>query len=67
MNIEHMNETGDQPSFEAFGLKREIMQSIRYSGFKQPSPIQQMAIPVILEGRDVVGQAHTGTGKTAAF
>ncbi len=57
----------DAPTFESFGLKREIMQSIRYAGFKIPSPIQQMAIPVILEGRDVVGQAHTGTGKTAAF
>jgi ATP-dependent RNA helicase DeaD len=43
------------------------MQSINYAGFKTPSPIQQMVIPVIMEGRDVVGQAHTGTGKTAAF
>jgi ATP-dependent RNA helicase DeaD len=67
MNEENMNEEVAQASFEDFGLKREIMQSIRYAGFKQPSPIQQMAIPVILEGRDVVGQAHTGTGKTAAF
>lgn len=54
-------------SFEAFGLKPEIMQSIRYAGFKVPSPIQEQAIPLIMEGRDVVGQAHTGTGKTAAF
>lgn len=54
-------------TFEEFGLKPEIMQSIRYAGFKVPSPIQQQAIPLVLEGRDVVGQAHTGTGKTAAF
>jgi len=54
-------------TFEDFGLRNEIMQSIRYAGFKTPSPIQQMVIPVIMEGRDVVGQAHTGTGKTAAF
>ncbi len=54
-------------SFDDFGLRSEIMQSIRYAGFKVPSPIQQQAIPLILEGRDVVGQAHTGTGKTAAF
>jgi ATP-dependent RNA helicase DeaD len=71
MNEEMTNEAQELeitgPSFEDFGLKREIMQSIRYAGFKQPSPIQQMAIPVIMEGRDVVGQAHTGTGKTAAF
>ena len=71
MNETHINEAAahdeNAPTFESFGLKHEIMQSIRYAGFKQPSPIQQMAIPVILEGRDVVGQAHTGTGKTAAF
>ncbi len=54
-------------SFDTFGLKREILQSIAYAGFKVASPIQAKAIPVILEGRDVVGQAHTGTGKTAAF
>lgn len=54
-------------TFETFGLRKEIMQSINYAGFKTPSPIQQMVIPVIMEGRDVVGQAHTGTGKTAAF
>ncbi len=54
-------------TFETFGLRKEIMQSINYAGFKIPSPIQQMVIPVIMEGRDVVGQAHTGTGKTAAF
>ncbi len=53
--------------FDTFGLKREILQSIGYAGFKVASPIQAKAIPVILQGRDVVGQAHTGTGKTAAF
>lgn len=55
------------PTFADFGLRSEIMQSINYAGFKNPSPIQSMVIPVIMEGRDVVGQAHTGTGKTAAF
>lgn len=64
---ENTTEAVEQPKFESFGLKREIMQSIQYAGFKVASPIQAMAIPVILEGRDVVGQAHTGTGKTAAF
>ena len=54
-------------TFDDFGLRPEIMQSIRYAGFKVPSPIQEQAIPLVLEGRDVVGQAHTGTGKTAAF
>ena len=54
-------------SFEQFGFKRPIMQALSHAGFKMPSPIQSMAIPIIMEGRDVVGQAHTGTGKTAAF
>ncbi len=54
-------------SFEKFGFKRPIMQALSHAGFKLPSPIQSMAIPHIMEGRDVVGQAHTGTGKTAAF
>ncbi|OQX57727.1 MAG: DEAD/DEAH box helicase [Helicobacteraceae bacterium 4484_230] len=69
MQQENINETTDQqlPSFEDFGFKREIMQSIRYAGFRVASPIQAKAIPVVMEGRDVVGQAHTGTGKTAAF
>ncbi len=68
-NAETQLEIVDQelPLFSDFGLRKEIMQSIEQAGFKNPSPIQQMVIPVIMEGRDVVGQAHTGTGKTAAF
>ncbi|MEA1917260.1 MAG: DEAD/DEAH box helicase [Campylobacterota bacterium] len=54
-------------TFKDFKLKSEIMTSIDTAGFKIPSPIQTQAIPVILNGKDVVGQAHTGTGKTAAF
>lgn len=54
-------------SFNDLGLKKEILQSINAAGFKAPSPIQEKAIPFILDGRDIVGQAHTGTGKTAAF
>jgi ATP-dependent RNA helicase DeaD len=56
-----------ESSFEQFGFKRPIMQALSDAGFKLPSPIQAMAIPIISQGRDVVGQAHTGTGKTAAF
>lgn len=68
MNIDNETMTDENlVTFETFGLRRELMQSINYAGFKTPSPIQQMVIPVIMEGRDVVGQAHTGTGKTAAF
>ncbi len=54
-------------TFDDLGLRKEILQSVKYAGFKVPSPIQEKAIPVVLEGRDMVGQAHTGTGKTAAF
>jgi len=54
-------------TFDDLGLRREILQSVKYAGFKVPSPIQEKAIPVVLAGKDMVGQAHTGTGKTAAF
>ena len=53
--------------FSDFNLKKELKKAIEVAGFVEPSPIQELAIPVILDGRDVVGQAHTGTGKTAAF
>jgi ATP-dependent RNA helicase DeaD len=54
-------------SFENLPLSPEILQSIREMGFKEASPIQAETIPLLLEGRDIIGQARTGTGKTAAF
>jgi ATP-dependent RNA helicase DeaD len=54
-------------TFSDLGLKKEILQGIKDAGFTVPSPIQAAAIPFILAGRDIVAQAHTGTGKTAAF
>ena len=54
-------------TFDELGLKKEILKSVKYAGFTTPSPIQAQAIPIVIEGRDMVGQAHTGTGKTAAF
>lgn len=57
----------DGLGFDSFGLKEGIIKGIQEAGFKIPSPIQQKSIPVILQGFDVVAQAHTGTGKTAAF
>ena len=54
-------------TFDKFGFKDKLIQAIKEAGFRQPSPIQDQVIPLILEGRDLVGQAHTGTGKTAAF
>jgi ATP-dependent RNA helicase DeaD len=53
--------------FEQLGLTAEIIKALRENGFEAPFPIQQEAIPFILRGIDVIGQAHTGTGKTAAF
>ncbi|MDR2100566.1 MAG: DEAD/DEAH box helicase [Campylobacteraceae bacterium] len=53
--------------FENFGLHEHVLRAVKDAGFKEPSPIQRDIIPVILSGRDVVGQAQTGTGKTAAF
>jgi ATP-dependent RNA helicase DeaD len=54
-------------TFEQLGLSKEIVKALKENGFETPFPIQEEAIPLILEGSDVVGQAHTGTGKTAAF
>lgn len=54
-------------SFEDLGLSKELLKSIEDMGFEEPSPIQTLTIPTLMEGRDVVGQAQTGTGKTAAF
>ncbi len=54
-------------TFEKLGLSNEIVKALKENGFETPFPIQEEAIPLILKGSDVVGQAHTGTGKTAAF
>jgi ATP-dependent RNA helicase RhlE len=54
-------------NFEQFNLDPRINAGIKTAGYKTPTPIQQKAIPAILEGRDVLGLAQTGTGKTAAF
>ena len=53
--------------FEDLGLSKEILKSVEDMGFEEPSPIQVLTIPPLLAGRDVIGQAQTGTGKTAAF
>jgi ATP-dependent RNA helicase DeaD len=53
--------------FTDFGLSAELMKAIARLGFEQPAPIQAEALPLLLEGKDVVGQSQTGSGKTAAF
>src|SRR3546814_19432268 len=53
--------------FKDFGLHADIERALTAKRYSQPTPIQQQAIPVLLEGRDLCGIAQTGTGKTAAF
>lgn len=53
--------------FYTFGLSEDVLKGVNEAGFVNPSPVQVKAIPAVLEGRDVLAQAHTGTGKTAAF
>ena len=53
--------------FEKLGLRPEILAGIKIQGYTEPTPIQKQAIPVILNGRDILAGAQTGTGKTAAF
>ena len=54
-------------SFKSLGLSDALLHAVNKQGYTEPSPIQQKAIPVILEGRDVLASAQTGTGKTAGF
>jgi ATP-dependent RNA helicase RhlE len=54
-------------SFSDLGLTEEVLRAVSESGYDTPTPIQAQAIPLILEGRDVIGASQTGTGKTAAF
>jgi ATP-dependent RNA helicase DeaD len=70
MPVEEPSVTDDVPAasgFARFGLGSELLQALAAIGYEEPSPIQAAAIPELLLGRDLVGQAQTGTGKTAAF
>ena len=55
------------PSFADLGLEPDILEAVHDVGYESPSPIQEEAIPPLLQGLDVIGQAQTGSGKTAAF
>ncbi len=55
------------PTFAELGLASPILKAVQEAGYETPSPIQAQSIPPLLEGRDLLGQAQTGTGKTAAF
>ena len=53
--------------FTTFGLRRDVLRALAEMGYEEPSPVQTEAIPLLLAGRDLIAQAMTGTGKTAAF
>ena len=58
----------EQPSsFDSFGLSKPLLKALDHIGYETPSPIQEQCITHLLNGRDIIGQAQTGTGKTAAF
>ena len=61
------SETPNTPSFSELNLPEAILKTLVELGYETPSPIQAASIPIIQEGRDLLGQAQTGTGKTAAF
>ena len=54
-------------SFNTLGLSAELLRAVAEQGYTEPTPIQAQAIPVVLAGRDLLGAAQTGTGKTAGF
>lgn len=57
----------DKITFKDLGLAQNVLNGIEAMGYVSPSPIQEKSIPVLLEGKDIIGQAQTGTGKTLAF
>ncbi len=61
------DETTPMTSFAELGLAKELLDALRDAGYKHPTPIQADAIPIALSGRDLIGLAQTGTGKTAGF
>ena len=57
----------DENGFSCFGFNNSILHALEKKGYRDPTPIQKEAIPEIILGKDLLGQAQTGTGKTAAF
>ena len=64
---EQSTEESNSSGFSSFGFSEALLKTLEEKGYKEPSPIQKAAIPELMLGRDLVGQAQTGTGKTAAF
>ncbi len=67
LTINRLPTMSDSPSFKDFNLPDPLLQALNDLGYETPSPIQAECIPLLLKGHDVLGQAQTGTGKTAAF
>ena len=67
LTLSEMEQTELSITFEELGLAPEILEAVRDAGYERPTPIQAEAIPLALKGRDLIGLAQTGTGKTAAF
>jgi len=65
--VTEVEEAGGARSFRELGLSEEILTTLEELGYEEPTPIQAQAIPELLGGHDVIGQAQTGSGKTAAF
>jgi ATP-dependent RNA helicase DeaD len=66
-SLEPAQATGVADRFDALGLSEPVQRAVAEAGFESPTPIQARAIPLLLAGRDLIGQAQTGTGKTAAY
>ena len=66
-STELQSEDGIASGFAGFGFSEALLKTLQEKGYKEPSPIQKAAFPELMLGRDLVGQAQTGTGKTAAF
>ena len=66
-NPNRIDQKAKASGFDGFGFSIELIQTLENKGYKDPSPIQKAAFPELMLGRDFVGQAQTGTGKTAAF
>ena len=65
--MQESKENNNEDGFINFGFNQSILNSLRNKGYINPTPIQKAAIPELMLGRDLLGQAQTGTGKTAAF
>ena len=62
-----IEEETSSPTFEELGIIEPLTRAVKDVGYETPTPIQLKTIPLLLDGRDVIGQAPTGTGKTGAF